>query len=54
MFKNKKILLWAPTYRGNNIRTSRNDMAIDFDKLHDIIGDDYVKRIKSIIYTIFS
>ena len=44
--KNKKILLWAPTYRGNNIRTSRNDMAIDFDKLHDIIGDEYALLVK--------
>lgn len=44
--KNKKIILWAPTYRGNDIRSSQNDMAIDFQRLHDIIGDKYALLVK--------
>ena len=43
---NKKILLWAPTYRGNNIRTSKNDMAIDFNELYNTLGDEYALLVK--------
>ena len=44
--RNKKIILWAPTYRGNDIRSSQNDMAIDFKRLYDIIGDEYALLVK--------
>ncbi len=44
--KDKKLLLWAPTYRGNSINTSHNDIAIDFLKLKSIIGSNYALLIK--------
>ncbi len=44
--KSKKILLWAPTYRGNDIRNSKNDMAIDFKRLYEKLGDRYALLIK--------
>lgn len=42
----KKLILWAPTYRGNDLRASHNDPAIDFEQLKSIIGDDYALLIK--------
>lgn len=44
--ENKKIILWAPTYRGNNIGSSQNDMAIDFEKLYRELGDGYALLVK--------
>lgn len=42
----KKLVLWAPSYRGNDLRASHNDLAIDFAKLKNIIGEDYALLIK--------
>lgn len=39
--KNKKILLWAPTYRGNDLRSSENPIAIDFSLMKRILGNGY-------------
>lgn len=44
--KDKKLILWAPTYRGNDLKASYNDLAIDFEKLKSIVGDKYALLIK--------
>lgn len=44
--ENKKILMWAPTYRGNSIRESKNDMAIDFEALKGMLTDEYALLVK--------
>ena len=53
----KKIVLWAPTYRGNDLKASENPITIDFSLLKSSLGDNYAvlckfhphlaKRIKS-------
>ena len=40
--KNKKVILYAPTFRDN----SNNDIMIDYEKLKASISDDYVLLIK--------
>ena len=44
--KNKKLVLYAPTYRGDSIKASRNDLMIDFTKLKKAIGDEYAILVK--------
>lgn len=41
----KKILLYAPTFRDNNHQVGTGyvyDLHLDFDKLYDAIGDEYI------------
>src|SRR5699024_12227946 len=42
VMKNKKDILYAPTFRDN----SNNDIMIDFEKLKASISDNYVLLIK--------
>ncbi len=42
----KKLLLWAPTYRGNSIRSSYNEISLDFSLLKSLIGDEYALLVK--------
>lgn len=42
----KRLVLWAPTFRGNNMRSSYNDKAIDFVKLARSLDDNTVFLIK--------
>lgn len=42
----KRLVLWAPTFRGNNMRSSYNDKAIDFVKLAASLDSDTVFLIK--------
>lgn len=44
--KNKKIILWAPTYRGDSLQKSHNEITFDLEKLYDQLKDDYVLLIK--------
>jgi CDP-ribitol ribitolphosphotransferase len=37
----KKIILYAPTFRGTNIRESYNENKLDFETLQSKIGDGY-------------
>lgn len=43
---NKKIILWAPTFRGNSLKTSSNDVTPDFKKLKELIGNNYAILVK--------
>lgn len=43
---NKKIILYAPTYRGNDIRHSYLDTMPDFDALYEQLHEDYVFLLK--------
>ncbi len=45
--KGKKVILFAPTYRGNNKTDAHYPYElIDFDKLYDFCGDEYVVILK--------
>ncbi len=44
--KNKKLVLYAPTYRGDSIKASHNELMIDFEVLQRTLGDDYTILIK--------
>lgn len=47
MCKNKKVILFAPTYRGKNNATAYYPYElIDFDKLYELCGDEYVVLFK--------
>ncbi|MBS4900037.1 MAG: CDP-glycerol glycerophosphotransferase family protein [Clostridiales bacterium] len=47
LIKNKKIILFAPTYRGVNKKTAHYPFEmIDFDKMYDICQDEYVVLFK--------
>lgn len=47
VLKNKKVMLFAPTFRGNGQGTAYYDFSIiDFKKLKDEFSDDYVCIIK--------
>lgn len=39
---NKKVVLYAPTFRGEDVKTARNDNILDFEKLYNAIGDEYI------------
>ena len=36
----RKIVLYAPTFRGNNMRQARHDDVLDYGLLHSELGDD--------------
>lgn len=42
----KKIVLWAPTLRGNNVQSSFTQKAIDFLSLKKELGDGYALLVK--------
>lgn len=43
ILKNKKVILFAPTYRGDNVRIASYDFdKLDLDKLYKELKDDYV------------
>ena len=42
----KKLILWAPTFRGNSFSTSYNEKAIDFLKFKDALGENTALLIK--------
>lgn len=44
--ENKKIILWAPTYRGDSLQKSHNEITFDLEKLYKEFKDDYVLLIK--------
>lgn len=45
--KNKKIILFAPTYRGSGQRTAFYDYSkLDFKRLYDFCGEEYVILMK--------
>ncbi len=44
--ENKKILLWAPTYRGDSLQKSHNEITLDLEKMYNELKDDYVLLIK--------
>ena len=44
--KSKKIILWAPTYRGDSLQKSHNELTVDLEKLYNEFKDDYVLIIK--------
>lgn len=46
VLKDKKVILWAPTLRGNDVQSSYTEKAIDFLKLKKELGTDYVLLIK--------
>ena len=47
ILKNKKVIMFAPTFRGNGKRTAHYDFSlIDFDKLKKQFGKEYVCIIK--------
>lgn len=43
---NKKIIVWAPTYRGDNLQKSHNEITLDLEKMYNELRDDYVLLIK--------
>ena len=43
---NKKILLWAPTFRGDNLNRSHNEITLDLEKMYNALKDEYVLLIK--------
>ena len=43
---NKKIILWAPTYRGDSLQKSHNEITFDLERLYKELKDDYVLLIK--------
>lgn len=46
-FNNKKIILFAPTYRGTNLRNATYDFSkIDFDKMYNELSKDYILIVK--------
>ncbi len=44
--KDKKIILYAPTFRGNSAAEAHNDNVIDFGKFSEAMGDEYVLVLK--------
>lgn len=46
-FQNKKIILFAPTFRGNGQRSAHYPYSVlEQDKIYDMCGDEYVFLIK--------
>lgn len=43
---NRKIILYAPTFRGNNPTDAYNDNVIDFGKFKEKLGKEYVLILK--------
>jgi len=44
--EDKKIILWAPTFRGDSLNRSYNEITIDLEKMYNTLNDDYVLLIK--------
>lgn len=44
--KNKKVILYAPTYRGNNLKNSTIADGMDMDTLYNILNRDYIVLLK--------
>lgn len=44
--KSKKTILWAPTYRGDSLQKSHNELTIDIEKLYKELSKNYVLIIK--------
>ena len=42
----KKIILWAPTYRGDSLQKSHNEITLDLEKMYNELKDEYVLLIK--------
>lgn len=42
----KKIILWAPTYRGDSLQNSHNEITLELEKMFSELKDDYVLLIK--------
>ena len=47
MCKNKKIILYAPTFRGNGIKSAYFTTDINFNKLCKLIGKEYIILFKN-------
>lgn len=46
-FKNKKIIMFAPTYRGNQLKDATYDFdKLDFDKLYKELSNEYIFILK--------
>ena len=45
-FKDKKLILYAPTFRGNTITAAKNGVSLDIEKLHKNLGDDYALLLR--------
>lgn len=43
---NRKIILYAPTFRGNNPDDSYNENRLDFEKLRNALGKEYALVLK--------
>lgn len=43
---NKKIIVWAPTYRGDNLQKSHNELTLELEKMYNELKDEYVLLIK--------
>lgn len=43
---NKKIILWAPTFRGDSLNKSHNEITFDLEKMYTELKNDYVLLIK--------
>lgn len=44
--ESKKILVWAPTYRGDSLQKSHNEITMNLEKMYNELKDDYVLLIK--------
>jgi len=44
--KSKKIILWAPTFRGDSLQKSHNEITLELEKMYNELKDDYVLLIK--------
>ena len=44
--RDKRIILWAPTYRGDNLQKSYNEITFDLEKMYNELKDDYVLLLK--------
>ncbi|MBE6773560.1 MAG: hypothetical protein E7544_04980 [Ruminococcaceae bacterium] len=44
--QDKKIILWAPTYRGDSLQKSHNEITFDLEKMYSELKEEYVLLIK--------
>lgn len=42
----KKIIMWAPTYRGDSLNKSHNEITLDLERMYNELKDEYVLLIK--------
>lgn len=42
----RKIILYAPTFRGNKVSESYNEIRLEFDKMKQDLGDEYALVLK--------